>query len=195
MFELIPPLPYRTFKLVTLTIPNSKTPQLGYKFLTKSFRKLRQRKWWKRIVYGGVFVVEATKGQNGFHIHMHIICQAYMIPVKELRDHWQSITGAHIVDVRSMWNINASRYLTKYLTKVKGSVEFTMQVGLGLKGSRLYQPFGKWHALDLAIPKQTFPCTKCGYSGWITDWDTRSMRTVADGWTAYEEWLRTRSDE
>lgn len=191
LINSVPKLEYRTFKLLTLTIPNSQTCEEGYKNLTKAFRRLRQRLWWKSKVTGGCYVVEVTKGQNGYHVHMHVICQALMLPIDEFRREWIHVSGAHIVDVRAMWNIDAANYLTKYLTKVKGDSRFVLEIGIGLKGKRLYQPFGSWHALDLSIPKIKYACPKCQSDAWITDWDIKGGRLIASGWDQYDDWLAT----
>lgn len=169
LFNRVPKLPYRTLKLVTLTIPNSQTVREGCDTLISSFRRLRQRKLWRSKVNGGVFVIEVTRGKNGYHVHLHAIVQGLFIDNKVLSREWAAVSPGRIVDVRPCWNINLVYYLTKYLTKVKGEASFVEVIGQGLKGRRLYQPFGSWFALDVPIEKKGTPCTKCGEDCWTIE--------------------------
>ena len=194
LFNLVPRLPYRTFKLLTLTIPNQSDVGIGYGILIDSFRRLRNRKWWRKRVYGGVFVVEVTQGKSGYHVHMHVICQAFYIDKNELKINWKEVSPGSVCNVLGMWNIDASRYLTKYLTKVKGDPIFVMKVGQGLKGKRLYQPFGKWLALDITIPKLRTPCRLCGATYWIPDIELRTARTIYKTWADFYRYVRNKDD-
>jgi len=190
LFSKVPRLPYRDFKLITLTIPNSKTAKEGSQALRTAFRRLRKRKFWNKKVYGGVFVIEVTQGVSGFHVHAHIVCQALEIGQDQLKREWMAVSDGKITDVRAMWNINAASYLTKYLTKVKGAPAFVIEVGRSLKGARLYQCFGKWHGIDLKVKLPVKGCDRCGNSCWIIDIEWRFARTIVDGWDQFDDWQR-----
>lgn len=190
LFTRVPKLPYRDFRLITLTIPNSQTAIEGSRALVKAFRRLRNRRMWKSKVYGGAFVIEVTQGRNGFHVHVHIVCQSLEIGLDQLRREWVAVSNGSIVDIRTMWNINAASYLTKYLTKVKGAPSFVIEVGKSLKGVRLYQCFGKWHGIDLKVKLEKKGCERCGNSCWIVEFEYKFARTIVDGWDQYDDWLR-----
>lgn len=192
LFSKVPKLPYRDFRLITLTIPNSKTAKDGSRALISAFRRLRNRRMWKSKVYGGAFVIEVTQGQNGFHVHIHIVCQALEIGLDQLRREWMAVSNGRIVDIRTMWNINAASYLTKYLTKVKGTADFVIEIGRSLKGVRLYQCFGRWHGIDLKIRLEVKGCERCGNSCWIINIEWRFARTIVDGWDQFDDWRRSK---
>lgn len=68
---------------VTLTIRNVETiGRAEIKFLKASFSKLRHRKIWKQRVSAGVAAVEVTNIGNGWHPHLHVVCDCNWLAVK-----------------------------------------------------------------------------------------------------------------
>jgi hypothetical protein len=108
--------------LLTLTVKHSKEDSLQ-KLLDKLERGLnclRRRPIWKDNVTGAVKVLEIKwSEENGWHPHLHMICDAKWIAYEKLRDTWLSITGdSSQVDIRRIKSSDkAARYITKYLTK------------------------------------------------------------------------------
>lgn len=60
---------------LTLTVPHSEKGFRGKHWyadeLIKEFNYLRKKDFWKQHVWGGEFGIEATKHDNGLHIHIH----------------------------------------------------------------------------------------------------------------------------
>jgi plasmid rolling circle replication initiator protein Rep len=70
-------IPYDLMHL-TLTVPHSK--EYGYKgnpvyfdALIRDFNFLRKSEYWQKHVFGGEYGIETTKGDNGYHIHIHAL--------------------------------------------------------------------------------------------------------------------------
>lgn len=65
------------FMHLTLTVPHSKKGWRGKQWyaeeLMKEFNFIRKKATWKEHVYGGEFGIEATRNENGFHIHIHAL--------------------------------------------------------------------------------------------------------------------------
>jgi len=57
---------------VTFTVRNSHDPE-SVKTVKKAFSKLRNRKFWKQCVRGGVSGLEVTNIGNGWHPHIHTV--------------------------------------------------------------------------------------------------------------------------
>lgn len=72
------------FMHLTLTVPHTEAGWLGKQWyaeeLMKKFNLMRKRSWWKSTVYAGEFGVEATKNENGLHIHIHSLVLVRKIP-------------------------------------------------------------------------------------------------------------------
>lgn len=65
------------FMHLTLTVPHTQKGWRGKQWyaeeLMKEFNYIRKKATWKKHVYGGEFGIEATRGNNGFHIHIHAL--------------------------------------------------------------------------------------------------------------------------
>jgi hypothetical protein len=48
------------------------------------------------------------------------------------------------------------------MCKNEVAVELQLEMSSALKGRRMYQPFGSWHAVDLSIPRYKPVCSRCG---------------------------------
>lgn len=144
-------------RLVTLTtqhMPGDRLAEL-LRRLRDGFRLLRRRPFWNDRVLGGLALVEISHGSNGWHPHLHVLCQADYLPQDQLSREWAHITGAHVVDVRVVRSEDAAAYLTKYLTKpakpaVYRDPDLLLEAVIALKGTRMVQTFGSIRAADLA---------------------------------------------
>lgn len=142
----------RRWKFVTLTLRHSKrtlTDQLRH--LRASFRRLRQRSFWRKKVRGGYAVLEVSYNEQTaqWHPHLHIVCDSPYIDARELSKQWLAATrDSMIVHVRAVTNSAAAvGYLTKYLGKLPQLVIYSTKKALqeyitGMAGTRLLQHFG-----------------------------------------------------
>lgn len=147
-------------RFVTLTLRHSALPlQDVLQRLRDSFQLLRNRKWWKDRVTGGVCVLEVKLSKTGqWHPHLHMILQGSYMDQKELSKLWLAITGdSYIVDVRRVADKEAdcrdlSKYLSKYISKPAGLDVFQDQAKLveyivAMKGQRLMNFLGSWRGI------------------------------------------------
>lgn len=152
-------------RLVTFTMPSSDDPRRQYKDLVASFRRLRQRVWWKRRVNGGLSFFEVThNAKAGWHVHLHIIALSKWLPQKELSAQFVKCGGGPICDVRLMYNKNVAGYVTKYALKTTLPEDLQVKASKALAGSRLYQPFGKFHNMAIITKPKPSSCGSCGCS-------------------------------
>jgi len=152
-------------KMVTLTMSDQDDLAVAVKILISSFRKLRQRKFWKRKVKGGAFVIEVTGYPGKWHAHLHCIVEAKFIPSFTLSAEWSQVAPGKIVDVCWLPPSSIIKYITKYLTKSGADESHDLEVSAALKGTRLFQPFGSWQALSTIPVKEKYHCSCCGYTG------------------------------
>lgn len=111
------------WKLLTLTIRASKLPlEAQIKHLRTSFRRLRQRSFWRHKVHGGYSVLECTYNPktHQWHPHLHCVIDSLWLPQRELSRQWLLASkDSMIVDIRPIRGENgAVNYLTKYLGKL-----------------------------------------------------------------------------
>lgn len=151
------------WQLITLTLRHNQTG-LGKQLdrLTRSFRKLRQRKLWKTSVVTGYAAIEMTRHaawtyrpngqqreQAEWHPHLHILARTDWIDWSKLRSDWLGVTGdSNNIDCQHARNTDqAARYLAKYLGKppkldLQADPEAAEEYYLALNGRRLLIPFG-----------------------------------------------------
>lgn len=144
--------PQYNWKFITLTTRASKLPlEEQIKHLRTSFRRLRQRKFFKANIRGGYAVLEITHNNKTkqWHPHLHIIADANYIPQKALSQEWlKASKDSFIVDIRKIRNSTAAvGYVAKYLGKLPelsllGDAEKTSEWIAALKGTRLINRFG-----------------------------------------------------
>lgn len=155
-----------TFKLLTLSIPSSPDLKKQVDELLSSFRRLRQRAFWRRKVRGGVFVIEVSYGEAGWHAHIHAVIESAYLPYDQLLTGWKAVStgsGAHIKAIPPRAIIS---YVTKYVTKTDLAPERQTQASKALAGKRLYQPFGEWHNPMNQIHTPVCTCGQCGRAQW-----------------------------
>jgi len=157
-------------RLVTLTLKSDQKPLADrLDRLYRSFRRLRQRKFWQSRVLGGVAFLEVKIGKSSgeWHPHFHLLVQGKYLPLGDLRQEWLACTGdSHVVDVRLVRDRReVLRYVTKYCTKVadlqsgepgqSDDDEPVMKNGRlieamrALKGRRRIVAFGSWKKFKL----------------------------------------------
>lgn len=150
-------------KHLTLTITNSDNLAKMTKHLVKSFRKLRNRKYFKQHIIGGAFVIELTNKGNQWHAHIHAVVQSYRVDWETLRDLWIKCShGSRGVFIQNIPPVQAVRYLTKYISKSELPEELQQEASCTLKNYRLFNPFGSWYDINRKYVPPIPVCSKCG---------------------------------
>lgn len=128
------------FYLLTLTLAHSGSIVADRARLGAAWRRLYQhanaRAWWS--TYAGAY--EVTPGTDGLgHVHMHVVLLSSWVPYRELHDAWRSALRLradepHVLDIRqrledgrSVADVDAASYVSKYVTKGVQPGEFTGQ--------------------------------------------------------------------
>lgn len=120
-------------RLVTLTIPSSRSLLLSVRLLFRAWVKLRTSKFWGDRVEGDLLKFEVTWNPTaGFHAHLHVLAGGSFIPSHpeharigepDLQTEWSRILGTSgaVVDVREAAtdgdDLTLARELSKYLVK------------------------------------------------------------------------------
>lgn len=166
-----PLLAGRTLRLVTLTV---RTQALDLKpaimKLYASFRRLRQRSYWKEHVNGGLALCEVkwNEAAKRWHPHLHVLADGQYMPHAALSAEWLAATGdSPIVDIRLIRSkSHVLNYVTKYITKpaddgvyddedrlaeaIKALKSVRLIIAFGTyKDARLLASTGKFHARRL----------------------------------------------
>lgn len=170
-----------SFKFLTLTIPNMENPKDQLKMLQKSFRRFRQRVWWKGLVKGGCSFYEVKIGTDGkYHIHLHAIIESAYLDHRIISEQWSQVSPGRIVDIRMIHKPQIINYVTKYTTKSDLPLFDQFEASSILKGSRLFQPFGTWHSISKEFKPEPCRCNKCGTSTWAFMNDDQTFSEVVD---------------
>lgn len=112
----------QTCRLLTLTLAADGKPLRDRcNRLYDSFRKLRQRSFWKKNVGAGCAVLEIARNPTtgSWHPHLHCILTGKFLPQATLVSEWRAVTGdSYVVDVRLIReHEKALNYVAKYITK------------------------------------------------------------------------------
>jgi len=127
--------------------------------LLASFRRLRQRVFWRKHCRGGVFFVELKLGENShaWHVHLHLLVEGEFLKQTDLAEEWHKVTGdSYIVDIRGLHDdAKVASYVAKYATKPLHANVLRSQPHLdeciaAVEGRRLVQCFGAWKGIDAA---------------------------------------------
>jgi hypothetical protein len=148
------------YRFVTLTLKHTADPLTNQiRHLVESFRRLRNSKWWKKRVVGGLYALEIKHSPSGWHPHLHLITEGSWLDQRELSDAWHKATGSStIVDVRALANArDAAFYVTKYVTKgtnaeVWHTPDTAIEYVVATKGVRCVGTFARWRGLKLTAP-------------------------------------------
>lgn len=172
------------YKHLTLTIASQANIVDMVKHIVKSFRKLRQRVYWKNAVKGGAFVIEITGRPGAWHAHIHAVLETRWMDWGRLMKLWTAVSGGRGVYINNIPPSQAVHYLTKYFTKNDAPKQVIEECGKALSSFRLYQPFGNWHGIMKKYRRKPHPCSKCGKTSWYPE----RMMSADD--IAYMTWLR-----
>jgi len=129
--------------------------------IVKSFRKLRQTKSWKFHVKGGAFVLEIKGEANDWHVHIHAIIEAKYYEWATIRNLWKKLSSGQGVYIQNIPKHKIVHYLTKYISKTETSEECRKDINDALRGTRLFQPFGSWFAINKLYKKPANVCSEC----------------------------------
>ncbi len=108
-------------KMITLTLLHSDDPlYLQINHLYDSFRKLRRRAYFQRLITGGVwfFQLKYNLSTEQWHPHIHCLVAGQFLPHNRLKQLWHKITGdSYVVDIRPVRDLeNASTEVARYAT-------------------------------------------------------------------------------
>ncbi len=143
----------KNLRLVTLTMKHTRRPlreQLDH--LRESFRRLRQRRFWKRTQAFGFAVIEVGYNEESktWHPHLHVITHGRWIHQQQLSNEWAAVThGSRIVDVRAIRNrARALSYVLKYMAKgpelkILSNTRLMLEWFDGVRRGRLFLRFGR----------------------------------------------------
>ena len=118
-------------RLVTLTQRSKDSLLDGIISLHKYLKKLKERKYFKNFIFGGIGVIEVTKSNNKWHVHMHLIVDSRYLDMKhkpgedsKFVKEWKKVTGGDcIVYVNRVYSHKgALNYVLKYITKTNSNL-------------------------------------------------------------------------
>ncbi len=188
---------FRHPALVTLTVPNARSPEsleaaLG--LLLGGFRELRRRRVWPKGTRG-LWSLEVTwSAEHGYHPHLHVVCDLPWVDFEDLSAEWERLTGArHRPDVkRAITDRSRAGLLRegiKYVAKpweLPG--EALLAVASALAGRRMVQPFGGVRAHDEDPGRLLCPCCEEPYDphlfeeDWFRTWvNSEDLQAFATG--------------
>lgn len=152
--------------LITLTVKNGPDLEERYEHLTKSMRRMMDRRRyfnagirgapWTELckAQGGVYTVEVTNKGKGWHPHVHMVVLSASRPSQSaISKEWQGITGdSMIVDVRPITGDPAEGFMEvfKYAVKFSDlSLADNWEAAQTLKGRRLLNSFGLFRGVEI----------------------------------------------
>jgi len=155
------------YKHLTLTISNQANLAGMTKEIVASFRKLRNRQYWKNNVDGGAYVLEITGNPGNWHVHIHIVMMSRFMPFDRLLGLWMKVSSGRGVYIQQIPPSAVIGYLTKYITKSDISDDLQEEMNDELHDKRLFNPFGTWHTLAKTYVQPKHVCPECGNSGFM----------------------------
>lgn len=152
--------------LLTLTVKNGPDLEERQAHLTKSLRKLMDRRRYFNAgirgapytelckAQGAVYTLELTNKGNGWHPHCHMIVLAASEPSQDAFSiEWYKITGdSFIVDVRAITGDPTEGFMEvfKYAVKFSDlSLQDNWEAAQVLKGKRLLNSFGLFRGVQI----------------------------------------------
>ena len=89
-------------KMLTLTFKSvDRLSKEYFRWARNCFTKLRRRKIMAGC-WGGIYSFETTYSEKGWHVHIHALIGSGYVNQAELSKEWKRITGACVVDIRSV---------------------------------------------------------------------------------------------
>ena len=149
----------RDARFVTLTLrQNDDTLSEVIDKLYISFRRLRERRFWKRHVKGGCAFVEVlwSEDNQAWNVHLHAVVHGTYLPKHDLSREWYKVTGdSFIVKIKFVEDDKqVARYVAKYVSKpfndtFMGRKQRLDEVVTGMMRRRLCLTFGDWRGIKL----------------------------------------------
>jgi len=187
----------RNPKLTTFTVPNMvRLTKDALLSITRAFKKLFRRKFYRDRVRGGIFALEITNHGNDWHPHLHVLMDADYLAQRKMDADWKRLTGG-MVDIRARSPHNALPYTLKYVGKAPDiyrvdrnigpkryckpaeRIERELEYNAALKGMRTVQTFGTLYGSEKPV-KPVLTCSKCGGTDWISEWGLQAMIETGD---------------
>ena len=148
-------------KLLTLTIAHSSAPlaeQLNT--LTRNFRRLLARKFFKLAWRGGIAFIQVTRKKKAgeWHPHLHVVLDGNFVDQHLISKIWQQTTGdSMIVDIKSIRSyresaLHVSRYVARPMNLKDLSADERLELHSAFHGRRLVTTFGTARGLRLLRP-------------------------------------------
>jgi len=104
----------------TLTIPNiAHLEGAHYDLLRRSFRRLRQRSFWKNNCRGGFYCLQVTYSRNrdaSWNLHLHFVADARYVDSTDLSREWLSVLPP---DWQEGVRLASARAATKFYSIIK----------------------------------------------------------------------------
>lgn len=167
LYHFIPEKKSYSFKFLTLTVPSGPDLKTQYDQVLHSFRRLRQRIFWKKRVDGGGFVIELTVNSDGlWNVHLHAIIYSAFLPVKQLSLEWSQCSPGKIVDIRMITSRQVIMYISKYVSKSLVLNQKREEASEVLRGRRMFQPFGIFQNAVQKTEQKLHFCSECGEAQW-----------------------------
>jgi len=149
-------------RFLTLTLRhNVESLSSQLEFLTDSFRRIRQRAYWKRNVTGGIWFLQIKRGSGDgcWHPHLHILIDGNYMEQHRLSELWELVTfGSPVIDIRRIHDPEATAsYVARYTARPAKMADMPLadriEVIEALKGKRLCGTFGTGKEVTLTPPK------------------------------------------
>lgn len=196
--------------LLTLTVPNVMTLEelpAALENLTKGFERLRRHKLWPKGAKG-VWSLEVTWSEaEGYHPHVHAVCDLPWVDFKWLASAWEKLTGAkHQPDVKRPSSEAQKARLPfegiKYISKAWELPPDVLRGLLAILGRRkMLNAFGKLRAkkedkIDsgACCPGCQVPLKQCGMNmerSTLLKSEAESIQTwlKTEGHPVYTDWF------
>lgn len=147
--------------LLTLTLKHTTAPLAHQVFyLYKDFKKLRNRKLFKKKCKGGIwfFHIKRSKSDGLWHPHLHCLMDSDFITKKSLSALWCKITGgSYVVHLKTVENptnsvSHAARYSAEPCDVSTMSESDAKEVFFAMHGKRLCGTWGSGRTMNLRKP-------------------------------------------
>ena len=145
-------------KMITFTLKHTLDPlEVQIKKLYDSFRKIRQRAYFKKHVTGGVwfFQIKQSCRTGEWHPHMHCLVAGTFLPHAQLKKLWLKITGdSTIVDIRPVIDRDSAccevaRYATSPADLTTVDLDAAYEIYEATKSKRICGSWGSAKGLAL----------------------------------------------
>lgn len=100
---------------------------------------------------GGLRTVEVTWSRaDGWHWHLHVLCEGAYYPQDALSRDWQAAGGDEVVWIKAVSDVNE---VVKYSLKVASlPPDRIVEYAAVSRGWREHQTFGSWYRMDRSVP-------------------------------------------